>query len=680
MEVPRDIRREAESLRAQIIEHNRHYYELDEPQIPDAEYDRLFRRLVELEQQYPELQSPDSPTQTVGGQIRREFAPVRHSVAMLSLGNVFAEDELEAFNKRVLDRLERNDDVEYSVEPKLDGMAISIRYEKGKLATAATRGDGRTGEDVTHNVRTISSLPKTLKAKQVPAVLEVRGEVFMPLAGFEAMNSAARKAGEKTFANPRNATAGSLRQLDPEVAKKRPLDIFVYGLGATDGLTMPANHSDVLSLLTRFGFPVCPENSVVQGVSGCLAYYKQIGEKRDKLDYEIDGVVYKVNKLAWQAELGFVSRAPRWAVAHKFPAQEEMTKVVDVDWQVGRTGAVTPVARLEPVFVGGVTVSNATLHNMDELERKDVRIGDTVSVRRAGDVIPEVVGVVKDKRPKGARVVRLPAKCPICKSDVSRPEGEAVARCSGGLYCSAQRKEAIKHFVSRRALDIEGVGAKLVDQLVDSGMIETPADIYDPAKINQESLSALDRMAEKSAENLMQSIETSRDVSFGRFLYALGIREVGEATAENLAGAFGNLDALMNAVHDPETLQRVPDIGPVVAAHIDTFFNQPHNLEVISSLTGPSGLRIQESETPAVDANDLPLAGKTFVVTGTLAAMTRDGAKNEIRSRGGKVTGSVSKKTDFLVYGESPGSKLDKAQKLGVETMDEEAFLSLLSR
>ena len=441
----------AESLRKQIRQHNRLYYELDDPEIPDAEYDRLFRRLRELEDEYPELLSADSPTRQVGGSGRQEFTQVEHSIAMLSLDNVFSEEQLEAFDQRVRERLEVEDPVEYAVEPKLDGTAISIRYEAGELVVGATRGDGRTGEDVTHNVRTIKTLPTRLKSSKIPAVLEVRGEVFLPLAGFEAMNAAARAKGDKTFANPRNAAAGSLRQLDPKIAAARPLDIFIYGVGAHDGFKLPETHSDTLASLASFGLPVCPENRVVTDLKGCLEFYAEISERRAQLPYEIDGVVYKVNRLNEQEELGFVSRAPRWATAHKFPAQEELTRLVDVDWQVGRTGAVTPVARLEPVFVGGVTVSNATLHNMDELERKDVRIGDTVIVRRAGDVIPEIVAVVKDHRKKGARRVKLPTSCPVCDSDISRPEGEAVARCSGGLYCSAQRKESIKHFVSRRA-------------------------------------------------------------------------------------------------------------------------------------------------------------------------------------------------------------------------------------
>ncbi|MDP7270170.1 MAG: NAD-dependent DNA ligase LigA, partial [Gammaproteobacteria bacterium] len=534
-------RKLAARLREQISHHDHHYYVLDDPEIPDAEYDRLFRQLQDLEAKYEDLYSPDSPTQRVGGKAQTEFTSVTHGIAMLSLDNAFREEQVDSFNQRVLDRLEETGPISYAVEPKLDGTAISIRYEAGRLAVAATRGDGRTGEDVTHNVRTIGAVPMILKGSGYPQVLEVRGEVFMPIRGFEEFNARAREQGEKPFANPRNAAAGSLRQLDPKIAASRPLSIFVYGVGVVDGGSLPQRHSETLAALSEFGFRVCPENSVVEGAEGCLGYYQAIGQRREELSYEIDGVVYKVDEYGQQQKLGFVSRAPRWALAHKYPAQEELTKVLDVDWQVGRTGAVTPVARLEPVVVGGVTVSNATLHNMDELERKDVRIGDTVVVRRAGDVIPEVVSVMAKRRRKGARRVRLPGKCPVCKSAVSRPEGEAVARCSGGLYCSAQRKEALKHFVSRKALDIEGLGSKLIDQLVDSKIVRTPADLFDSKCVNTDSLAALERMAQKSAENLMAAIEVSRKTTLARFLYAVGIREVGEATAENLANYFGDI-------------------------------------------------------------------------------------------------------------------------------------------
>ncbi|MGI9318049.1 MAG: NAD-dependent DNA ligase LigA [bacterium] len=667
-----------QSLREQIRHHNRLYYELDSPDIPDAEYDRLFRELQALEEQHPELLTENSPTQQVGGRAQQQFAPVEHIVAMLSLDNVFSDEQLQAFDQRVKDKLEDEAQVEYSVEPKLDGTAISVRFEDGQLAVAATRGDGRTGEDVTHNVLTIKNLPHELTGKSPPAVLEVRGEVFIPLDGFAAMNEAARKKDQKVFANPRNAAAGSLRQLDSQVAAARPLQIFIYGVGVHEGFDLPDSHSETLARLAELGLPVCPLNGVVLGVEGLTDFYVSILDQRDRLDYEIDGVVYKVNDLQKQSELGFVSRAPRWATAHKFPAQEELTTVQAVDWQVGRTGAVTPVARLEPVFVGGVTVSNATLHNIDELERKDVRVGDTVSVRRAGDVIPEVVSVLKERRKKGARKVKLPARCPVCESDVSRPEGEAVARCSGGLFCSAQRIESLKHFVSRKAFDIEGLGSKLIEQLVEDEVIHSPADIFTDSSINIEVLAEMERMAEKSAGNVMVAIEKSRDISLARFLYALGIREVGEATAQNLAESFGTLEKLELAATDVERLQAVPDVGPVVAEHIATFFHQAHNREVIDELIKTGGVRLQVMEVVELPV-DSTLAGKTFVVTGTLSDMTRDGAKELIRKYGGKVTGSVSKKTDYLVYGDSPGSKLDKAQKLGVETLDEEAFRKLIA-
>lgn len=676
---PDELIEKVQSLREQILYHNLRYYEHDAPEIPDAEYDRLFHELRELEEQHPELITGDSPTQQVGGRANQQFAPVKHTIAMLSLDNVFSEEQLEAFDQRVRERLEDDSVVEYSVEPKLDGTAVSVRYEQGRLRVAATRGDGRTGEDVTHNVLTIKNLPHTLKGKQIPTLLEVRGEVFLPLAGFAEMNRRALKQGEKVFANPRNAAAGSLRQLDAKVAAERPLQIFIYGIGEHEGFSLPASHSETLTRLEAMGLPVCPLNAVVKGVEGLLGFYKRTLQARDRLDYEIDGVVYKVNELARQAELGFVSRAPRWATAHKFPAQEELTTVLAVDWQVGRTGAVTPVARLEPVFVGGVTVSNATLHNIDELERKDVRVGDTVVIRRAGDVIPEVVSVVKDRRKKGASKVKLPSNCPVCNSEVSRPEGEAVARCSAGLFCSAQRKESIKHFVSRKAFDIEGLGSKLIEQLVEDELIASPADIYDERKINVDVLSGLERMAEKSAQNVMAAIEKSRDIGLARFLYALGIREVGEATAENLAASFGTLAALEEAAGNTESLQAVPDVGPVVAEYIAAFFHENHNRDIIRDLLEKGGIRLQEGQ-PAAAIEDLPLSGKTFVVTGTLSGMTRDGAKEKIRQLGGKVTGSVSGKTDYLVHGDSPGSKLEKAQSLGVETLDEAAFLGLIGK
>ena len=666
---------EVESLREQIRHHNYRYHVLDDPEVPDAEYDRLMRALQALESTHPELVTPDSPTQRVGDTPISAFGTVEHAIPMLSLENAFAEEELREFHRRVCDRLEREDDgedIEYAAEPKLDGAAVSLAYENGVLVRGATRGDGTTGEDITHNVRTIEAVPLKLRGKGFPDMLEVRGEVFMPKAGFEAYNEKARAADEKTFVNPRNAAAGSLRQLDPKLTAQRPLDIYVYSVGLVEGGDLPAFHNAILDQLQDWGFKTCPERAVVRGVAGCLDYYAAIGKKRDALPYEIDGVVYKVNSLADQRELGFVSRAPRWAIAHKFPAQEELTAVRGVEFQVGRTGALTPVARLEPVFVGGVTVSNATLHNIDELHRKDVRVGDTVTIRRAGDVIPEVVGVIKSRRPKNTRRVQLPKKCPVCGSAVAREEGEAVARCTGGLYCAAQRTEALKHFVSRRAMDIEGLGAKLIEQLVAAERVKTPADLY---TLTKEELAGMERMGEKSASNLVASIEKSKATTLSRFLFALGIREVGEATASTLAAHFGKLVAIIEA--SEEELQAVEDVGPVVASRIAAFFEEQHNLDVIDGLRR-SGVSWEESEPQPVAA-DGALAGKTFVLTGTLAAMTRDEAKKEIQARGGKVTGSVSSKTDFLVAGEKAGSKLAKAQKLEVEILTESDFQKLIS-
>ena len=669
-----DVVEKVESLREQIRHHNYLYHVLDAPEIPDVEYDRLVRKLQALEAEHPELVTPDSPTQRVGANPIEAFGTIEHRLPMLSLDNAFSEEELRDFHRRVVDRLELEDGGEhllYAAEPKLDGAAVSLLYVNGILQQGATRGDGTRGEDITHNVRTIDAVPLKLIGSDYPESLEVRGEVFMPKAGFEAYNRRARETGEKTFVNPRNAAAGSLRQLDPRLTAERPLDIYVYSVGFVEGRELPDNHSEVLDQLQRWGLKTCPERNVVEGINGCLAYYEDLGARRDSLRYEIDGVVYKVNSRAEQRELGFVSRAPRWAIAHKFPAQEELTVVKGVEFQVGRTGALTPVARLEPVFVGGVTVSNATLHNMDEVNRKDVRIGDTVIVRRAGDVIPEVVSVIRDRRPKGARKVKLPAKCPVCESAVLREEGEAVARCTGGLYCSAQRVEALKHFVSRRAMDIDGLGAKLIEQLVSINRIETPAGLF---ALEKDELASLERMGEKSAQNLIEAIELSKDTTLARFLYSLGIREVGEATAASLAAHFGGLDAIMSASEDD--LLSVTDVGPVVASRIRTFFDEAHNREVILRLKD-AGVHWKESE-PRSAPKDGPLAGKTFVLTGTLAAMTRDEAKDRIQALGGKVTGSVSKKTDFVIFGDKAGSKLSKAQQLGVETLDEKQFQMLL--
>lgn len=668
------LREEAEQLRLAINEHNYAYFVLDDPSVPDAEYDRLVRRLQEIEREHPELVTPDSPTQRVGSEKLGGFLEVRHAKPMLSLDNVFNDDELAAFDKRVIDRLGGAgiavQNVRYWAEPKLDGAAVSLRYERGELVFGATRGDGYTGEDITHNVRTIRSIPLRLRGAHVPEVFEVRGEVFMPRKGFLEFNRRALERGEKTFVNPRNAAAGSLRQLDPRLTRERPLEAFFYAIGeVSEGFEVKSQHG-IVELLQEFGLRTCPEAESVKGIPGCLAYYSRIGAKRAELPYDIDGVVYKVDELAWQEALGFVSRAPRWAIAHKFPAQEELTVVRDVEFQVGRTGALTPVARLEPVFVGGVTVSNATLHNMDELQRKDVHIGDTVIVRRAGDVIPEIVKVVVERRPPDARAVALPSQCPVCSSDVERPEGEAVARCVGGLYCAAQRKEAIRHFASRLALNIEGLGEKVIDQLIEQGSVETPADLYN---LTIEQLAALDRMGEKSASKLVAAIDKSKATTLPRFLYALGISEVGEATALALANEFGTLEPLLEA--DERRLQEVPDVGPVVASSIHAFFKEPHNREVIEKL------RLAGIHWPAIvprPKTELPLAGRTFVITGTLGSMTRDEAKAQLQALGAKVAGSVSKKTDAVIVGTDAGSKAAKAEELGIRIISEVEFRDLV--
>ena len=675
MTVSDATRTKLQSLRDQIRYHNHRYHVLDDPEIPDAEYDRLMRQLQSLEEQHPDLITSDSPTQRVGDEAISAFGTVQHKIPMLSLDNAFSEDELRDFHRRVTERLklaEGDEGVRYSAEPKLDGAAVSLLYENGKLVRGATRGDGTTGEDITHNVRTIEGVPLRLISHGHPASLEVRGEVFMPKTGFEAYNDKARAAGNKTFVNPRNAAAGSLRQLDPKLTAERPLDIYIYGVGQVEGGDLPERHSEILDQLQDWGLKTCPERSVVDGVDGCLAYYDDIGARRDSLRYEIDGVVYKVDNMVQQRELGFVSRAPRWAIAHKFPAQEELTVVLGVEFQVGRTGALTPVARLEPVFVGGVTVSNATLHNIDELHRKDVRIGDTVIIRRAGDVIPEVVSVVTSRRPKKTRRIHLPKKCPVCRSVVIREEGEAAARCTAGLYCSAQRSEALKHFVSRRALDIDGLGGKMIEQLVAIDRIQTPADIF---QLQHDELAELDRMGAKSATKLIRAIEASKTTTLARFLFALGIREVGETTAVSLAAHFGNLDDIASATED--NLLAVADVGPVVASRIHAFFAESHNRDVITRLK-KYGVRWSDSE-PQANAHAGPLTGKTFVLTGSLSSMSRDEAKQRILALGGKVTGSVSGKTDFVVSGDKPGSKLAKAQKLNIATLTEAEFDILLS-
>ena len=665
----KDVQAQIEQLRQQINYHNYRYYVLDDPEIPDSEYDRLMRELQALEAEHPELITPDSPTQRVGARPLKEFAEVRHAVPMLSLGNAFSDEEVADFDERVR-KLLKEEHIEYAAEPKLDGLAINLRYEGGVLVQGATRGDGHRGEDVTSNVRTIGAIPLRLLGDDWPRVLEVRGEIFMPKKGFEELNRRARNKGEKTFANPRNAAAGSLRQLDPKITATRPLSFYAYGWGELSVERLADSYSASLAVLKALGLPVSPEQKVVQGLAGCLGYFHAMANKRDDLEYEIDGVVFKVNDLDQQERLGYVSRAPRWAIARKFPAQEALTVVKDVEFQVGRTGAVTPVARLQPVEVGGVVVRNATLHNMDEVRKKDVRIGDTVYVRRAGDVIPEIVRVLPERRPEDDREVVLPAHCPVCGSDIIKPEGEAVARCTGGLFCPAQRKEAIKHFASRRAMDIEGLGDKLVEQLVDQELIHDPADLY---SLTREQLTGLERMGEKSAQNLLDALARSKETTLAHFLYALGIREVGEATSQTLARQFGSLEALEKATE--EQLQETPDIGPVVAAHIAAFFRQPHNREVMDKLRR-AGIHWPDVQGPGEKAQ--PLAGKTFVLTGSLSR-PRSQIKAELQELGAKVTGSVSKKTDYVVAGEAAGSKLEKARELGVTILDEEQLKRMLA-
>ncbi len=675
MAIPTDISARAQELRKQINDHNYRYYVLDDPEIPDAEYDRLFRELQALEEQYPALVKPDSPTQRVGAEPLKAFGEVKHVVPMLSLGNAFSDEEVRDFGRRVAEKLGlAEDEIDFTAEPKLDGLAISLLYEDGVLVRAATRGDGVTGEDVTQNVRTIPSVPlrllRAVAQRPLPRVLEVRGEVYMPKAGFEALNERQRAAGEKPFANPRNAAAGSLRQLDPKVTASRPLAMFCYGVGQVEDGQLPDRHSAILAQLKDWGLRVCPEIHTVRGIDACLDYYRDIGERRAGLPYEIDGVVYKVDRIDQQETLGFVSRAPRWAIAHKFPAQEALTRLLAIDIQVGRTGAITPVARLEPVEVGGVTVTNATLHNQDEIARRDLRVGDTVVVYRAGDVIPKVGSVVLSHRPPDAKPFVMPTHCPVCGSDIVRLEGQAIARCSGGLFCPAQRKEAIKHFASRRAMDIEGLGEKLVEQLVDRELVHDPADLY---ALTVEQVASLERIAQKSAENLIAALEKSKATSLGRFLFALGIREVGETTAQSLAQYFGDLQPIEEA--DLETLQSVPDVGPIVANSIYTFFRQAHNLDVIDKLIA-AGIHWPKVEVKAPEV--LPLAGKVIVLTGTLESMSRPEAKKHLQALGAKVTGSVSKKTDWVIAGEAAGSKLKKAQELGVEVLDEAGLLNLL--
>jgi DNA ligase (NAD+) len=669
---PASVQRRVARLRAEIDRHNHRYHVLDDPEVSDAEYDRLLTELRAVEADYPALVVPDSPTQRVGGAPVAAFAQVRHRIPMLSLDNAFAREDVIAFDRKVRERLETEREITYACEPKLDGLAISLTYRKGLLEVAATRGDGSVGEDVTHNVRTIKSVPLRLAGKSRPGLLEVRGEVFMSIPGFREMNRVASEKGEKTFVNPRNAAAGSLRQLDPRLAASRPLEVFFYGASVIQGRKMPGRHSEVLAMLRELGLRTSPESRVVEGVDGLIGYYDEIGRRRGKLRYQIDGVVYKVDALDLQRELGFVARAPRWALAHKFPADEEMTRVRAIEWQVGRTGALTPVARLDPVFVGGATVANATLHNFEELRRKDVRVGDTIVLRRAGDVIPEVVKVIEAKRPPDAPVVELPAKCPVCGSDVEREEGEAIARCTGALVCPAQLKESLRHFASRRAMDIEGLGSKLMDQLVEVGLVKDAAGLY---RLNAAQLAELDRMGEKSAEKLARALEHSKTTTLSRFLFALGIRDVGEATAEALARHFRTLDALRAAT--TAEIEEVPDIGPITAAHVHAFLAEPRNSQVIDDLC-KLGVRWPEDAAPK--ARGGKFVGKTFVLTGRLASMSRDEAGDVIREMGGSVSGSVSKKTDYVVVGDDAGTKLRKATELGLEILDEDGFLKLAGR
>jgi DNA ligase (NAD+) len=669
---PAAVRRRIAELREAIEHHNYRYHVLDDPEIPDSSFDQLVRDLRALELEYPELVTPDSPTQRVGGAPVEAFAQVRHRVPMLSLDNAFSREEVLAFDRRIRERLETEQAIRYLCEPKLDGLAVSLTYRHGRLEIGATRGDGAVGEDVTHNIRTIQSVPLRLAGKGYPDVLDVRGEVLMSIAGFREMNRRAEAKGEKIFVNPRNAAAGSLRQLDPRLAASRPLEIFFYGAAIAEGAGLPGRHSEVLAALRGWGLRTSPETRIVEGVDGLLAYYEDIAAKRPKLRYQIDGVVYKVDSLAEQRELGYIARAPRWAIAHKFPAEEEMTKVRAVEWQVGRTGALTPVARLEPVFVGGATVANATLHNIDELLRKDVRVGDTVVLRRAGDVIPEVVRVILENRPPVTKPERLPDRCPACGSDVERAEGEAVARCTGALVCPAQLKETLRHFASRRAMDIEGMGSKLVDQIVDEGLVRNAADFY---RLRVEALAELDRMGQKSAAKIVQSLERSKASTLPRFLFALGIRDVGEATAEALARHFRTLDRLRHST--VAEIEEVPDIGPVTAAHVHAFLHEPRNARVIDALVH---LGVHWPDMPGVESASKELEGTTFVLTGKLASLSRDEAGDLIRARGGRVSGSVSRKTDFVVVGEDAGWKLRNARELGVRILSEEELLALVGR
>jgi DNA ligase (NAD+) len=671
VEMSTSVLNQIQSLRTLLEDYNYQYYVLDNPSVPDAEYDRVMRELKTLEEANPEFVSADSPTQKVGGMALSKFEQVTHVIPMLSLDNAFDEADFTAFNRRLKERLVVASDVAFCCEPKLDGLAVSIVYENGVLVQAATRGDGQVGENITDNVKTIRNIPLRLRGDNLPARLEVRGEVFMDAAGFNRLNETAFAKGDKTFANPRNAAAGSLRQLDPKITAKRPLSFYAYSMGQVEGIELPSEHFAQLMELKAFGLPVCPEIKLVNNATEALAYYQDILTRRAQLPYEIDGVVIKVNDKEFQTRLGFVARAPRWAIAFKFPAQEELTTLLDVEFQVGRTGAITPVARLEPVFVGGVTVSNATLHNGDEIARLGVMIGDTVTIRRAGDVIPQVTQVVLERRPSDAKAIVFPDVCPVCSSHVERVEGEAVARCTGGLVCRAQRKEAIKHFASRKALNVDGLGDKIVEQLVERELIETPADLF---KLRQGHFESLERMGPKSAQNLVAALETAKSTTLAKFIYSLGIREVGEATAQNLAAHFRSLDALKAATLDD--LQGVADVGVVVAGHLHAFFSEAHNVDVVNALL-EVGLHWPQIEEKSADAT--PLSGLTYVLTGTLNQLNRNDAKARLEALGAKVAGSVSKNTHAVFAGEKAGSKLAKATELNIPVMDEEALIALLA-
>jgi len=675
MSLDAKLEKQYQLLIAELLEHNYQYYVLDQPSVPDAEYDRLFRQLQEIEKAQPGSIRLDSPSQRVGGKALDSFSQVSHEMPMLSLDNAFSDDDMHEFNRRILDRLKVSGDVEYGCEPKLDGIAVSLMYHDGVLVRGATRGDGSTGENITQNVKTIGSIPLRLLGEGYPGILEVRGEIYMPKAGFNALNKAATDKGDKAFVNPRNAAAGSLRQLDSKITANRPLEMCAYSVGLVElgqAAPLPSNHTEVLQQLHRWGFLINDNMQVAGSIEACIDYYRALAQKRDQLPYDIDGIVFKINDRRDQERLGFVSRAPRWAIAYKFPAQEEVTVLQDVEFQVGRTGAVTPVARLKPVFVGGVTVSNATLHNRDEVERLQVMVGDSVIIRRAGDVIPQIVSVIKERRPDDAQAIVFPEHCPVCQSPVLVAEGEVVARCSGGLVCGAQRKEAIKHFVSRKAMDVDGLGDKLVEQLVDAGLIESMSDLF---HLQHKTIAGLERMGEKSAQNLLDSLQQSKATSLARFLYSLGIRQVGEATARSLAQSYGGLEALLTASTD--SLESVDDVGPIMADFIHHFFSQDKNLNEISRLR-EAGVNWDDIELK--ENSDLPLAGLTYVLSGKFEQMGRSEAKTKLQDLGAKVAGSVSAKTSVLVAGPGAGSKLSKAQELGVDILDEATMLALFEK